>query len=66
MNNNVAMNRVSVNFKHSLVIKQFNKSDVGFYYCVHFEDKTNEEKFNYLLDLVLSNKSNVIEKGECQ
>lgn len=64
MNNDVEMNRVSVNFKHSLVIKQFNKSDVGFYYCVHFEDQTNEEKFNYLVDLVLPKESNVIEKGE--
>ncbi|KAH1004852.1 hypothetical protein HUJ05_005621 [Dendroctonus ponderosae] len=48
MENEASRNRVAVNHKHSLIISKLSQADAGFYYCVHFEDQTNEEKFNYL------------------
>lgn len=63
MENDGTRNRVTVNHKHSLIISNFSQSDAGFYYCVHFEDQTNEEKFNFLVDLVEPNQPREIEKG---
>ncbi|XP_050302344.1 uncharacterized protein LOC126740393 [Anthonomus grandis grandis] len=63
MNNDNNKNKIQVNHKHSLIINNFQTNDVGFYYCIHFEDQTNKEKFNFLVDIVSPNKSKAIEKG---
>ncbi|CAG9768648.1 unnamed protein product [Ceutorhynchus assimilis] len=62
MNNDPQQNRVTVNHKHSLVINNFTVNDTGFYYCLNFEDKTNDEKFNYLVDIVFPEQSDNYEK----
>ncbi|XP_060517121.1 uncharacterized protein LOC132696357 [Cylas formicarius] len=61
--NDVAMNRIKINYKNSLIFENFTREDVGFYYCVNFEDQTNREKFNYLVDIVFQDEIAAMEKG---
>ncbi|KAL1513470.1 hypothetical protein ABEB36_002876 [Hypothenemus hampei] len=63
IDNDINRNRISVNHKHSLLIRNFSIEDVGFYYCIHYEDKTNNEKFNFLVDIVFPEKQIPVEKG---
>ncbi|XP_030765080.1 uncharacterized protein LOC115889268 isoform X2 [Sitophilus oryzae] len=63
MGNDINQNRISVNHKHSLIIKNISAQDAGFYYCVHYEDQTNNEKFNYLVDIVVKEKAVAVETG---
>ncbi|XP_066258544.1 uncharacterized protein [Euwallacea similis] len=63
LTSNAAQNRISVNHKHSLIIKNFSHVDVGFYYCVNFVGQSNDEKFNFLVDLVTLDRNHSVERG---
>ncbi|KAF7286872.1 hypothetical protein GWI33_003443 [Rhynchophorus ferrugineus] len=63
MDNEVDRNRIFINQKHSLIVKNISVEDAGLYSCVHYEDKSNKEKFNFLVDIVTKEKASALEKG---
>ncbi|XP_068907187.1 uncharacterized protein [Tenebrio molitor] len=62
MNNNSTKNRIHVNSEHSLVIHNFTGNDTGLYYCQRFEGE-QEEKYNYLVDLIYDDNVTSVETG---
>ncbi|KAJ8911092.1 hypothetical protein NQ315_000552 [Exocentrus adspersus] len=61
MENEMELNRIVVNAQHSLIINNFSETDTGLYYCLGFEQQNKDEKYNYLVD-VLVEGLNVTEK----
>ncbi|XP_018568706.1 uncharacterized protein LOC108908986 [Anoplophora glabripennis] len=55
MENEMELNRVLVNLEHSLIIKNFSETDTGLYYCLGLEHTNQDEKYNYLVDLLVDN-----------
>ncbi|KAJ8955048.1 hypothetical protein NQ314_006926 [Rhamnusium bicolor] len=63
MENEMELNRILVNTEHSLIINNFSAADTGLYYCVGFEQQNEEEKYNYLVDLVFDVNATEFETG---
>lgn len=53
MENEMILNRILVNTEHSLIINNFSEADTGLYYCLGFEQEDKQEKYNYLVDLLV-------------
>nr|CAI5846918.1 unnamed protein product [Callosobruchus analis] len=52
MDNDMELNRVTVNTEHSLIIKNVDDTDSGLYFCWNLGEMQGNDRFNYLVDTV--------------
>ncbi|CAH1966909.1 unnamed protein product [Acanthoscelides obtectus] len=59
MDNDMELNRMTVNTEHSLIIKNVDETDGGLYFCWNLGDVNGNDRFNYLVDVVFEETQSV-------